>query len=81
MKLKRFVAKAMFAGGLGLAAVELGMGTANADPPILPPPIPPFIGDAPDVPAAPDVPGAPDVCAPDVVCAPGVPATPDVRQQ
>ena len=35
MKLKQFIAKAMFAGGLGLTAgtVGLGMGTANADPP------------------------------------------------
>ena len=45
MRLKRLIAKAMFGGGLGLAAVGIGIGTANADPPILPPlppPIPPF---------------------------------------
>jgi uncharacterized protein (DUF111 family) len=45
MKLKQFIAKAMFAGGLGLTAVGFGMGTANADPPSPPP-----------VPAAPGVP-------------------------
>ena len=34
MKLKQFIAKAMFAGGLGLTAVGLGMGAANADRPL-----------------------------------------------
>jgi hypothetical protein len=44
MKLKQFIAKAMFAGGLGLIAVGLGMGTANADP-TSPPPVPGAPGD------------------------------------
>jgi hypothetical protein len=52
MELKQFIAKAMFAGDLGLTAVGLGMGMANADPPT-PPPVPA----PPGVPAAP---GAPD---------------------
>jgi hypothetical protein len=40
MKLKQLVAEAMVAGGLGLPAVGLGVGVANADPPFTPPPVP-----------------------------------------
>jgi hypothetical protein len=36
MKLKQLVAKAMVVGGVGLPAVGLGIGVANADPPYLP---------------------------------------------
>jgi hypothetical protein len=44
MKLKRLVAKAVVAGGLGLPAVGLGIGVANADPPSRPPmPTPPSV--------------------------------------
>lgn len=47
MKLKRFVAKTMVAGGLGLPAIGLGIGVANADPPSPPPvpkpPVPAFV--------------------------------------
>jgi hypothetical protein len=71
MKLKQFIAKAMFAGGLGLIAVGLGMGTANADPPSTPSvPAPPGVPAAPSVP---DVPGVPAV--------PSIPAVPGVPQQ
>jgi hypothetical protein len=77
MKLKQFIAKAMFAGALGLTAVGLGMGTANADP-TSPPPVP----GAPDTPAVPGVPSAPDYPAvPGVPGAFGVPGAPGVPQQ
>ena len=75
MKLKQFIAKAMFAGGLGLIAVGLGMGTANADP-TSPPPVPgaPGVPAVPGVPTAPDAPAMPGVTAvlPGVATAPGV---------
>src|SRR5215211_5616546 len=40
MELKKLVAKAMVVGGLGLPAIGLGIGVANADP-TSPPPAPP----------------------------------------
>ena len=78
MKLKQFIAKAMFAGGLGLTAVGLGMGTAIADPPSTPPvPAPPGVeGGSAVVPAAPGVSAAPGV----VPGLPGVPDAPGVPQ-
>jgi hypothetical protein len=77
MKLKQFIAKAMFAGGLGLTAVGLGMGTAIADP-TSPPPVP----GAPDTPAAPGVPSAPDTqVVPGIPGAFGIPGAPGVPGQ
>jgi hypothetical protein len=80
MTLKQFIAKTIIAGGLGLTAVALGIGTVNADPPTMPPvPAPPAVPGVPDVPAVSDVAGVPDVpAAPGV---PGVPSVPGAPQQ
>ena len=75
MQLKQFIAKAMFAGALGLTAVGLGIGIANADPTPTPSvPASPGVPAAPGVPAVPGVPAAPGV--PSVPAAPGVPGVP-----
>lgn len=73
MKVKQLAAKAIVVGGLGLTAISLGAGVANADP-VYPPPVP----TPPPAPAVPDVPAVPEV--PQIPAIPAIPPIPPIPQ-